>query len=306
MGIPAGIGVAAAGLPNAGDQANAVVSGQITAVGPTAPFACRGPMNAAIWNSINTALTTTKGSLAATVASATGLAAGNAINSINVPDGTTIGALAGTNVTLALPPVTYPASGANTINGGVTLPPGSNVAALLGATVTVPSTGNANGFGTATLPAGTTVVAINQTDIAPSSNSPGRPGIIVLSNAFTVVQSNNLPVPLQFAPTGNAITTTGADAKATFTGALVTWDATVQLERSFDGGSTFIVCNIGGTGTLAQYLDLASVSLTFGEPEKEVLYRLNCIEYTSGTINYRISQTGGAAESLAIGPLTSG
>ena len=46
------------------------------------------------------------------------------------------------------------------------------------------------------------------------------------------------------------------------------------------------------------------VSLTFGEPERNVLYRTNCLAYTSGTINYRISQTGGANESLAIGPLT--
>jgi hypothetical protein len=33
---------------------------------------------------------------------------------------------------------------------------------------------------------------------------------------------------------------------------------------------------------------------------------LNCLAWTSGTINFRISQTGGAAESLAIGPLSSG
>ena len=41
MGIPAPAGVSAAGAPPAGDQANAVLSGQFLAVGPSAPFAFR-------------------------------------------------------------------------------------------------------------------------------------------------------------------------------------------------------------------------------------------------------------------------
>lgn len=210
MGIPAPAGVAASGTPPAGDQANAVLSGSLTAIGPSLPFAFRGPMNCSLWASINTALTTTAGSTAATVASGSGLAVGNAINSVNVPRGTTIGVISGTNVTLKLPP------------------------------------------GAATS------------------------GILA-----------------------------GTDANATFTGAAIAWSGTVQVERSFDGGSTFIVCNIGGAGALAQYT-AGPVTFTFGEPERNVLYRLNCIAYSSGTINYRISQTGGAAESLAIGPLSGG
>ena len=204
MGIPAPAGVAASGLPPTGDQANAVLSGIIPAVGPTLPFAFRGPMNLVLWASINTALTTIAGSKAATVASATGLAAGDAINSVNAPAGATAGVLSGTNVTLSSP-----------------------------------------------------------------------------------------------------ATVTGTDNNATFTGAAIAFSATVQLERSFDGGSTWIVCNEGSSGQLAQWTT-GPVSLTFGEPEKSVLYRLNCTAYASGTINYRISQTGGAAESLAIGPLSGG
>lgn len=297
MSVPAPNGVDASGLPPPGDQANAVLSGIITAIGPTAPFAFRGPMNVAIWNSIKTALTTTKGSLAASVASATGLAVGNAINSQNVPLGTTIGVLAGTNVTLALPPLSYPASGLIVGNLAVTLPPGSNVNALLGATVTAPS-----GSGV-TLPAATTVNLILEADVAASTNSAGVPGIIQLSAAPTVVPTDPNPRFLNFAPTGNAIPTTGADANATFTGGLIVYNATIQLERSFDGGSTFVVCNLGTGGALAQWTT-GPISFTFGEPEKQTLYRLNCIAYTTGTINYRISQTGGAAESLAIGQLT--
>src|SRR5579864_1142151 len=301
MGIPAPIGIAASGLPDAGDQANAVNAGTFTAVGPSAPFALRGPANLAIWASVITALTTTALSTAATVASATGLAAGNAINSKLVPKGSTIGVLAGTNVTLALPTLTYWATGLNTSSASLTLPPGSNVTALIGATVTVPS--NAEGV---TFPTGTKIIAVSQADVAPSLNSPGVPGIVQLNNAPTAVPSLNAPQPLAFALAGNAVATSAADAAATFTGSSVVYVGTIELERSFDGGATWIVCNIDGGGTLASFSAGTPVSLTFGEPEKDVLYRLNCTAYTSGTINWRLSQTGGAAESLAIGPLSNG
>ena len=302
MGIPAPNGVDASGQPNLGDQANAVISGQITAVGPQKPFAFRGPMNLALWTSAASALTTAANSLAATVVSAAGLQAGSAIKSANVPPGTTIGVLAGTNITLAPPPVTLYGT-LNGSNGQVTLQPGSNVATLVGATITVPS--NAEN---AVIPANTTVLAVVQADVAPNSptNNPGQPGIIQLSANPTTFPATNTPIALQFAVGAAAITVTGADAAASFTDAGLKWSGTVQLERSFDGGSTFLCANIGGAGQLAQFINLSSVQATFGEPEKNVLYRFNCIAYASGTINYRISQTGGAAESLAIGPLTGG
>jgi hypothetical protein len=301
MGIMAPLGVSAAGLPPQGDQANAVVSGVLTAVGPGKPFAFRGPMNFAIWASIATALTTTAASLSATVGSAAGLAAGNSVNSVNVPRGATIGGLSGTTATLAMPTVTLPATNIGTTSPNITLPAGSNVSALLGATVTVAS--NAENV---TIPAGTTVAAIVQTDIAPNDTNAGRPGIVQLSANPTAAPSGPAPLPLQFTLTANAITVTGADAGASFTGAAIDYSGTVQIERSFDGGATWIICNVGGSGQLAQYATGTPVSLTFGEPEKNVLYRVNCIAYSSGTINYRISQTGGAAESLAIGPLSQG
>lgn len=301
MGIPAPIGVAASGLPNAGDQANAVLSGIFSAVGPGKPFAFRGPMNLAIWASIATSLATTAATGTGTVGSATGLAAGNAINSVNVPRGTTIASLSTTTPTFAFPVLTYLAT-LNSVNDSVRLPAGSNVAALLGATVTVPSTAEK-----AIIPIGTTVTAIVKTDIAPTDTSAGRPGIITLSNIPTLAPLDpNALIPLEFALTDDAITITGTDANASFSGAAINYSATVQLERSFDGGATWIVCNIGGSGQLAQWTAGTPVNITFGEPEKNVLYRLNCIAFTSGTINYRISQTGGAAESLAIGPLSQG
>ena len=299
MAVPAKSGVAAAGLPNSGDQANAVLSGTMTAVGPTAPFAFRGPMNLLIYASLVATLTTTTGSLAATLNSATGLAAGASVNSVNVPHGTTLGALSGTNATLALMPHTD--WGTFTSDGKLTGAFATD--RILGATITIPST--AEGV---TLPAGTTVSAILQKNVAATDFSPGVPGIVQLSAAPTALPNETAVAAFQQSYTGNGVQVTGADGAAIFTGAGVTWNGTVQLERSFDGGSTWVVCNIGSAGALAQYsgTTVQPVSLTFGEPEKQVLYRLNMIAYTSGTVNYRISQTGGAAESLAIGPLSGG
>lgn len=82
------------------------------------------------------------------------------------------------------------------------------------------------------------------------------------------------------------------------------WSATVQLERSFDGGVTWIVCGVGGTGTQAVYVSTGSagadVSVTVNEPERGVGYRLHCPAYVSGTIHYRISTTGVLGTSFGI------
>lgn len=67
-----------------------------------------------------------------------------------------------------------------------------------------------------------------------------------------------------------------------------TFVGTVGIERSFDGGATFIPIE----------KDLAGTNLTFTAPdsviveevESAVLYRAVCSAFTSGTINYRLSQ----------------
>lgn len=306
MGIPCSVGIQASGLPPLGDSANAVISGQIIAVGPQPAFAFRGPMNLVLYASINTALTTTLGSLTASVASATGLAAGDAINSSNLPVGSTVGVLSGTTVTLALSPRTH----WGTIDSSGKITGNFPTDRLLNATVTVVQP-SVEGI---TLPAGTTVSAILQQNVVPPSGAQGNitPGVIQLSAVPTVLPAEAVQVPFLFVLTGNAVEVTGADAAAIFTGSLITFSGTVQLERSFDGGATWTVCNIGASGTLAQWTGttVGPINITFGEPEKNVLYRLNCTVFTSvaggGSLNYRISQTGGAAESLAIGPLSSG
>jgi hypothetical protein len=73
------------------------------------------------------------------------------------------------------------------------------------------------------------------------------------------------------------------------------WDASVQLERSFDGGTSWYVrCDSAGVQLVFSTND-KDVSFVVVEPEQGMLYRLNCTTYTSGTINYRLSTTGGAA-----------
>jgi hypothetical protein len=285
VGIPAPLGVGASGLPPQGDGANAVVSGFFTAAGASQPFAFRGPMNVEIVAELTDALTTTVGSLAATVASGTNLEVGDAI-----------GAIAGAAVTLSVPPVTLYGL---TLSGGTTISGLSSTAGLTGATVAGPG-----------IPSGTTVLSVQQAAIVPVGTAGSgvtgfQQGIVVLSNATTANLSPAATgVPYVFTRNGNAIVASGTDAAATFRGANIEWVGTVQLERSFSGGEYWSVMNTGGTGTLAQYSAGTPVNFSFGEPERNVLYRLNCIAYTSGTIRYRISETGGAAESLAI-PLLS-
>lgn len=281
MGIPAALGVAASGLPPAGDRANAVVSGTFTAVGPGQPFAVQGPFNFAIWASAVTTLTTTAASSSASVASGTGIAAGGAINSVNVPAGTTWATFSGTSGTLAFPTICLQG-----VISGSTITGLASTSGLVGATVTAAANSEQ-----LTIPASTTVTAI----ITAAVNGAG--GVVQLSAAPTVSPVLNSPVPVNFALT-NSCVTGGTDAKATFTGAGVTFSGTIQLERSFDGGATWIVCNIGGAGTLAQYTTGTPVNVAFGEPEAGVLYRLNCTVYSSGTINYRLSTTAGSAQSL--------
>ena len=297
MATPAPIGVAASGHPDAGDQANAVIYGTFGAIGPGKCFAFRGPLNFAIWASLNVSLASTNGVSTATVGSATGLAVGNAINSVNVPPGTTIGVLSSTTATLAFPTQTY----YGTINGNLLTVNGISPAAataLLGSTVTASYVGEG-----VTLPSGTTVSAILQVPITPTNLIPGQPAIFGLSAAATVVPVNSLPVPFDFALT-NASVLTGTDTKAIFTGWSVAATATVQLEYSFDGGSTWLVANSGSGGTQAVWTAGTPVRVVFGEPERQVLYRLNCTAYTpvtNLTLNYRMSATGAAAESLSIG-----
>lgn len=191
--------------PNSLDQAQKVISGTFTAIGPSATIDCWGNFNVLLWGSVSFNLTTTNGSATATASSATGLAVGQSLSgNVHVPIGTTIGALSGTTITLAFP-------------------------------------------------TGTTAAQVTA---------------------------------------GSTIATTAENAAAT---------ATVNLERSFDGGVTWITCGVGGAGQTASYSTLP-ISIVGGEPEKVVLYRLNCVAYTSGTVNYRLSTPGTSNSTWGVPP----
>ena len=293
-GLPAPLGVTASGVPPVGDRANAVVSGAFTAVGPSQPFAFAGPLDVSIYGSLNSALTTSGGSLSASVASGTGIAAGTAINSALVPPGTTWATFSGTSGTLALPTITLAAdtSMAAPIMRGLRV-----TAGLLGATVSGPG-----------IPAGTTVTAIllpaqpNSDNVPQQTTTTPLPfGQIQISNTPTSVKLTTGPAMFSFTLAAAAVTG-GTDAAAIFTGSGITYAGSVQLERSFDGGATWLVANAGGAGLMAIYSTGTPINLAFGEPELQVLYRLNCTAFTApNPINYRLSETGGAATSLSLG-----
>jgi hypothetical protein len=65
-----------------------------------------------------------------------------------------------------------------------------------------------------------------------------------------------------------------------------TFVGTVTLEKSFDAGTTWIPASVNGTA-LSYTVPIGDVYLP---AELGVQYRLNCTVFTSGTINYRLSQ----------------
>lgn len=68
-----------------------------------------------------------------------------------------------------------------------------------------------------------------------------------------------------------------------------TFVGTVRLERSFDGGTTWVPCTVDAAGDYASYSVPASLTVT--EAENGMLYRINCTAYTSGSISYRLSSS---------------
>lgn len=289
MGVPAPNGVSASGKsPLAGDKANGVVQGVIAAAGAGLPFAFWGAMNMWLWGAYNTTLNTTAGSLNVTLGAAGAAAAGQSVNSTLVPPGTTLGS----TTTIKLPTYTYYGK---THSGIAKITDINDTTYLLGATVA--------GLG---IPAATTVLSIDVVGI-PGPN--GQKGTVTISAAPTIEPQSILPTPFTFAlAASGAVLTTGADAAATFTGPAILFNATVYLERTFDGGHTWLPCNLGGDGTLAKWTgDGATtgtpVSVSFTEPELGMFYRLNATAFsavTNTSLNYRISATGEAALSLNV------
>lgn len=89
---------------------------------------------------------------------------------------------------------------------------------------------------------------------------------------------------------------TGSSTNAAFLGKFNftingTFVATINLQKSFDGGATWLVArDVNGNAMTLSAADTRLIE----EVEPGVLYRANCSAFTSGTANYRISE-GAAA-----------
>ena len=95
------------------------------------------------------------------------------------------------------------------------------------------------------------------------------------------------PVTGTFTATGQSASFppfAGSDFNVSLWGTFV---ASIQLERSFDNGTTWLPVTAGGS---ALYAFTAPASEIATEPEQGVIYRWNCTAFTSGTVNYRISR----------------
>ena len=88
----------------------------------------------------------------------------------------------------------------------------------------------------------------------------------------------------------------GAFNVAIWTSSFAASTGSVQLEKSFDGGVTWLICGVGGAGQQALYPNVGSLAIVVCEPEAGVAYRLNCTALSDGgPMNYRISSSGAAA-----------
>lgn len=137
-----------------------------------------------------------------------------------------------------------------------------------------------------------------------SGSSVTISGPVTVSNEVEIKNDAGSPVPTN--NTGAGLSASGKTAVAgSFTGATSsgaftplagrpfnislwgTFSATVVLERSFDAGSTWLPLT---AGDIALFTWSAPASEVNEEAEVGVQYRLRCSAFTSGTVNYRVSQ----------------
>lgn len=293
MGIPAPLGINGFGTPVQGDQATAVDSGSFIAPGVSVPFAFYGMANFSLYCEAVDLLTTTQGSFTATVSGATSalIAPGTAIRTSLFQNGTVFSVFSAGSGTLSFQPISVYGNVlalSNIVTGNFVTDgffPGVD---LTGAAI--------SGVG---IQPGTTITQI----VVHSNQLFGMPAFtpiqasIMLSLPATISSDPKKQVGTQLTiiPTANMVPTSSANSF--FTGSTIAYTGSVQLEKSFDGGASWIVANIGppGSGAMAIYQNASSVSFSLFEPERQVLYRWNCTAITlSGTesIQYRISETG--------------
>lgn len=99
--------------------------------------------------------------------------------------------------------------------------------------------------------------------------------------------SEKTPVAGTFVATGTSSSFAPLPGRSFNVSLWGTFVGSVTLKRSFDGGTTWLPITALGS---ALYSWSGPVSEQTQEDESGVLYRLECTAYTSGTVNYRVSQ----------------
>lgn len=119
--------------------------------------------------------------------------------------------------------------------------------------------------------------------VGSSALSVTNPLFVSLSNGASGVS----PVTGSFTATGQSASFAPVCGRSFNVSLLGTFVASVRLERSFDGGVTWLPLTAQG---ISLCVWTVPVSESWDEAEYGVLYRLNCTAYTSGTVSYRVSQ----------------
>ena len=124
----------------------------------------------------------------------------------------------------------------------------------------------------------------------------GQPGRIVVTapdvggasgGGLGYAASGRGPVAGTFAATGQSASFAPLAGRAFNISLWGTFTSTIQLERSFDGGMTWLPITAAGAQL---YKWTAPASESNQDDEANVQYRLDCTVFTSGAASYRISQ----------------
>ena len=130
---------------------------------------------------------------------------------------------------------------------------------------------------------------------APLSTTANSPVTALPSDQVVSVQPAAAGLPASgvtavvstFGATGSSATLTPIAGRGFNVSIWGTFSASVQLERSFDGGTTWLPITAAG---VQLFVWTAPASEVNQEDQISVAYRLRCTAYTSGTVSYRISQ----------------
>lgn len=316
MGIPAQFCLGDFGTPPVGDQANGVVSGQFIAPGVSSYFSFFGYTNFNLTSVAPNVVTTNYQTFdiqvtGPTIASLSNGCSIGFIYNISIEDPSTStfppgGVLTGYNPgtgagIISFPPTFITAkvnTGSSIIKGNFPtngFNDGVNNPNIIDSFVTGPP-----------FPNGANIISI----IVPSNqmfgfNTP-HPNIAIVEVDTPAITMPNPPAFQKLTLTLEPNIMAGTSTNAFFTGSTIKYNGSVQLEKSYDGGNTWYIANIGppGSGALAIFQDASSVSFSLYEPEQGVLYRWNCTSFTPFTtgsdfIQYRISSTGVANQTYA-------